>query len=58
MRIEGSTDSAVFQTYVESVLVPNLWPGAVVLIDNLTIHKNVKVRKAIEVVRGSVEPKF
>jgi transposase len=48
MTIEGSTDSAVFQTYVESLLVPNLWPGAVVLMDNLSTHKNVKVRKAIE----------
>jgi len=36
MIVPGSTDSDVFLAYVEEVLVPELWPGAVVLMDNLS----------------------
>jgi transposase len=34
--------------YVETVLVPTLSPGDIVLIDNLAAHKSPKIRKAIE----------
>lgn len=54
MTIEGSTDSAVFKTYVEQILVPKLWHGAIVLMDNLSVHKNVKVREAIEAVVAKI----
>jgi len=48
MVVPGSTDSDVFLAYVEEVLVPQLWPGAVVLMDNLSPHKAAGVRETIE----------
>jgi transposase len=48
MIVPGSTDSDVFLAYVEEVLAPKLWPGAVVLMDNLSPHKSSGVREAIE----------
>lgn len=48
MVIPGSTDGDVFRAYVEEVLVPELWPGAVVLLDNLSAHKVAGVEDAIE----------
>jgi transposase len=40
MTIEGATDTAVFRAYVEHVLLPTLQPGDVVILDNLSPHKN------------------
>ena len=34
--------------YVREVLVPKLWPGAVVVLDNLSAHKAKAVRALIE----------
>jgi transposase len=46
--IDGATDREVFDTYVERVLVPTLRPGQVVVWDNLSAHKSVRARAAIE----------
>jgi transposase len=46
--VEGSTNGAVFQTYLEDVLCPTLKRGQVVVMDNLTAHKGEKVRELIE----------
>ena len=48
MCIAGATNAAVFLTYLEQVLLPQLWPGAVVVMDNLSAHKVVAVRERIE----------
>lgn len=40
MTIAGATDTEVFQTYVRDVLCPTLKPGDLVVMDNLTPHKN------------------
>lgn len=40
MTIEGATDTEVFQAYVRCVLVPTLRPGDMVILDNLSPHKN------------------
>lgn len=40
MTIEGATDTAVFQAYVREILGPSLRPGDIVVMDNLTPHKN------------------
>lgn len=37
-----------FETYVEKVLLPELRPGDVVVMDNLSSHKGPKVREMIE----------
>lgn len=47
MHIAGSTDGEVFLSYVEKVLAPELWPGAVVVMDNLSSHKVSGVAEAI-----------
>ena len=40
MTIKGAADTEVFQAYVRSVLVPTLRPGDLVVLDNLSPHKN------------------
>ena len=50
MTIAGSVDTAVFRTYVAQVLVPQLWQGAIVLCDNLQVHKAAGIRELIEAV--------
>ncbi len=48
MTVEGSTNKEVFLTYLESVLCPALRAGQVVVMDNLSVHKNETVREKIE----------
>ncbi len=57
LRAEGLTATAVFDgpidnpsflAYVEQILVPTLRPGDVVVLDNLTMHKQPAVQAAIE----------
>lgn len=40
MIIEGATDTEVFRTYVRQVLLPTLRAGDIVIMDNLSPHKN------------------
>jgi transposase len=47
---DGPIDNPTFRAYVEQVLVPTLRPGDVVVLDNLTVHKQPEVRAAIEAV--------
>ena len=53
---EGPADAAAFRTYVEKVLGPQLLPGDVVVMDNLSVHKAAGVAEAIRD-RGA-EPVF
>lgn len=48
MVLDGSINSAAFQAYVDQVLVPELRPGDIVVMDNLSSHKGAGVRAAIE----------
>ena len=48
MAVEGSTDRAVFEAYVEHALAPTLGSGQVVVVDNLSAHKPARVREIIE----------
>jgi transposase len=49
LHVEGSADGALFRLFVTEVLVPLLWPGAVVVVvDNLSIHQAAGVREALE----------
>jgi len=50
----GATDAVAFRTYVTQVLVPNLWTGACVVMDNLPAHKVAGIREAIEAVGATV----
>ena len=40
MTVDGATTAEVFRAYVESVLVPTLKQGDVVIMDNLSPHKD------------------
>lgn len=40
MSIEGAADTPVFDTYVRQVLLPTLRTGDIVVMDNLSPHKN------------------
>jgi transposase len=48
MVLDGPINGAWFQAYVEQVLVPELRPGDIVIMDNLSSHKGAGVRSAIE----------
>ena len=46
--IDGAINRAAFETYVERVLVPELRPGDIVIMDNLSSHKGPRTRALIE----------
>ena len=46
--IDGPMDGAAFATWAELVLAPTLKPGDIVVMDNLSVHKNADARAAIE----------
>ena len=48
MTIEGATDAAAFEAYVEHFLAPSLSEGQVVVLDGLGAHRTEKVKKLIE----------
>ena len=48
MLLDGPMHGAAFRAYVEQVLVPELKPGDIVVMDNLPAHKVTGVRTAIE----------
>lgn len=48
MTIEAATNTEVFRVYVREVLVPTLRPGDVVVMDNLSAHKNPQTIALIE----------
>jgi transposase len=48
MTIDSGTTSEVFELFVEHQLVPNLCPGDIVILDNLSAHRSAKVRERIE----------
>lgn len=48
VTFEGGTDGDAFRAYVQQVLVPQIWPGACVVMDNFTSHKVAGVKEAIE----------
>ena len=48
MAIDGATDTEVFRAYVREVLIPTLRFGDIVVMDNLTPHKNEETLALIE----------
>ncbi|AUB35112.1 Transposase [Nostoc flagelliforme CCNUN1] len=55
MTVPGSINTEVFLTYVTQVLAPQLWKGAIVVLDNLKVHHAERVRVAIESVGAKVK---
>jgi putative transposase len=54
MTMNDSLDGAAFVVFIEQFLCPQLWPGAVVVMDNLPAHKLTLVVPKIEAVGASV----
>ena len=50
MILDGAMDSDAFAAYVRHVLVPQLRPGQIVILDNLSVHKRADIRQQIEAV--------
>ena len=50
MHMAGAINGDAFLLYLDHFLVPALWPGAVVVMDNLSAHKLKAVREKIEAV--------
>lgn len=48
--LDGAINRTAFETYVAKVLVPDLRPGDVVIMDNLSSHKGPRVREMIDAV--------
>lgn len=48
LAVEGATDAAVMRAFVTHALVPVLRPGQVVVLDNLSAHKDAEVRRRVE----------
>ena len=46
--LDGPINRVAFETYVEKVLAPELKPGDIVIMDNLSSHKGPRVRETIE----------
>ncbi|KGF71715.1 transposase [Neosynechococcus sphagnicola sy1] len=44
----GAIDGLTFEAFIAQRLVPQLWPGAFVLMDNCSIHKGAEIRALIE----------
>ncbi|WP_190240964.1 transposase [Nostoc sp. 'Peltigera membranacea cyanobiont' 210A] len=55
MTVPGSINTEVFLTYITQVLAPQLWKGAIVVMDNLKVHHAERVRVAIESVGAKVK---
>ena len=52
--LDGPINRTAFEAYVEKVLVPELRPGDIVVMDNLSSHKGPRVRQMIEAAGGSL----
>ena len=52
--VDGALNGQVFLAYVQQHLAPTLRPGDIVIMDNLSSHKRVGVRAAIEAVGASL----
>lgn len=48
MSVIGSVNTDVFLFYIQEILIPELWVGAIVVMDNLPVHHAQVVREAIE----------
>jgi len=52
--IGGSVNTDVFLFYIQEILIPQLWVGAIIVMDNLPVHHASVVREAIAAVGAKV----
>ena len=46
--VDGAIDADLFEAFVAQVLVPQLRPGDLVVLDNLSSHKRTRTRRLVE----------
>jgi transposase len=51
MTLAGALDGDAFAAYLREFLIPTLVPGQIVVMDNLSVHKDKRVRPLIESAR-------
>lgn len=54
MVLDGPINRIAFQAYVDQILVPELAPGGLAIMDNLSSHKGAGIREAIETVAAKL----
>lgn len=52
--LDGPMDRVSFEAYVDQVLAPALWPGAIVVMDNLSAHKSPAITARLA--QDAIEP--
>jgi transposase len=50
----GSVDGLTFEAFIAQKLVPNLWKGAIVIMDNCSIHKGDEIEALITAAGASL----
>jgi len=53
--VDGAVNGDVFEAFVKHVLLPELKPGDIVIMDNLSSHKRQRTRELIESVGAKLE---
>ena len=51
---EGTCDSILFETYIRDVLIKELKPGQVVVMDNINFHKRKEIEDLIKSVGADI----
>ena len=51
---EGYSNTRVYETYVEKVLIPSLSPGMILVIDNASFHKSKKIIDLLDKIQCKV----
>jgi len=54
MTLDGSMDGNAFAAFIEHYLVPQLWTGAVVVMDNLPAHKVAAIQPLLQAAGASI----
>jgi transposase len=48
LTFEGACNRQVFEKWLETMLIPHLQPGQMLILDNATFHKGEKIKELIE----------
>lgn len=48
MGFQGTCNASLFNTWIEKILIPELQPGQVIIMDNAAFHKSETTKKLIE----------
>lgn len=55
MTLNGALDGKAFEVFVKRCLVPQLWSGAVVVMDNLPAHHLGSIAPALHNIRRNIK---